>query len=410
MDAFAVALLALALIFIPGLFLFVGLLTIGFARATVRGYTWQGAFGIFFVCAVAVGVVAFGTIEAESAGPWSFSARFASVFLVPCAILSYLPRRVRRRHFGANRVSFPYRGAGLVLGSLTAAGWVALVAEGWWIGDATLGKSLAALLFAPVLGFSVYRVFKALYEPGKAVSSFDEVLVADPRPSVIYIRSFLQDRAVFVQGDRSRYGAYSQKPFLTNKQVVVHIELSKYLETSVRQHVGPLIALGNPLDYFPPAGAVRAYVRDEAWTAEFDRLARQSACLIAGIGTTSSLLWELRFLRETNMHTKLVLVTRHASVPRHDTWLSKFYRRAIGVGPEPTWGDLVQVMTSLGYVVPADEPEDGSVLGFDAAARAQLITTGADLPDDFVKPIVEWLGSTRNSDSSLPVKSPSEHS
>jgi hypothetical protein len=59
-----------------------------------------------------------------------------------------------------------------------------------------------------------------------------------------------------------------------------------------------------------------------------------------------------------------------------------------------TWADFSRALAELGYdVVGYGEPEPGSVIGFDANARGQFLTTDADLPDDFVDPIAAWLAS-----------------
>ena len=48
-------------------------------------------------------------------------------------------------------------------------------------------------------------------------------------------------------------------------------------------------------------------------------------------------------------------------------------------------------LTELGYEMAAGAPAPGSIIGFDADARAHVIATGVDLPDEFVEPIAVWL-------------------
>ncbi len=64
--------------------------------------------------------------------------------------------------------------------------------------------------------------------------------------------------------------------------------------------------------------------------------------------------------------------------------------RLAGV-PPVSWEQFAGMLTELGYEVPSGEPEIGSVIGFDAAARGHVLTSDADLPEQFVEPMAAWL-------------------
>ena len=72
------------------------------------------------------------------------------------------------------------------------------------------------------------------------------------------------------------------------------------------------MALGNPQDWVTPTGALRAYFKDETWREAFRELAQHAACLLLEVGGESSnLRWELHYLRQSNLHDRLVVVAGH---------------------------------------------------------------------------------------------------
>ena len=55
-----------------------------------------------------------------------------------------------------------------------------------------------------------------------------------------------------------------------------------------------------------------------------------------------------------------------------------------------SWEGFSKQLADLGYAIKFDDPGPGSLITFDASGRALLLTTEADLPDDFVQPLVAW--------------------
>jgi hypothetical protein len=52
-----------------------------------------------------------------------------------------------------------------------------------------------------------------------------------------------------------------------------------------------------------------------------------------------------------------------------------------------SWHAISNTLAELGYDVGPSDPGPGAVLSFDASGRGVLLTTGADLPVEYVEPI-----------------------
>jgi len=314
--------------------------------------------------------------------------------LPPAAALAALPRRKPRRIFSVHRVTFPYAAIGQVLFVILCLAAVVLSPLSWWTGG-PLSLAVAILIAGPALGLQVKYLFTTvLGRPTRGIRSFADVMAADPRPPVIFMRAFERENHPFVFGPLRQYGRYSQTPRVARQQTEVQIALDEYLQRAIERHIGPFLALGNPQDYFTPAGAVRAYFKDETWMEEFSALARGAGCVILEASESSNLRWELQFLRQSNLHGRLIVVTGHPTDPYGSFWMQLMARMA-GV-PRVSWEQFAGTLTELGYEVPAGEPEIGSVIGFDAAARGHVLTSDADLPEQFVEPMSAWLAGNRD--------------
>ena len=89
----------------------------------------------------------------------------------------------------------------------------------------------------------------------------------------------------------------------------VSITFEVYLGPALQEQIGPFIALGNPEDYLPPQGATRTYFEDEDWFEYFQRMARQSVCMVMPISNSDNLQRELIFLRSEGLQRRLFLFT-----------------------------------------------------------------------------------------------------
>ena len=122
---------------------------------------------------------------------------------------------------------------------------------------------------------------------------------------------------------------------------------------------------------------------------EFQELAARACCLLVEGGASANLRWELQYLRQSKLHDRLVVVTEHPTRPNCSGFV-QLAARVAGIEPA-SWDRFAATLTGLGYEMPAGPPAPGSVIGFDADARAHVLATGADLPDEFVEPMAAWL-------------------
>ena len=110
--------------------------------------------------------------------------------------------------------------------------------------------------------------FMLLFDTGKRhlLPDADKVMDEDPRPPVIYLRSFDDD----------------------DTPVDLEWALADIMET-----VGPFVAIGRPGDKIPPLGASRSYVADKDWQGFVIKLLDRSALVVLLAGKTEGLHWEL---------------------------------------------------------------------------------------------------------------------
>jgi hypothetical protein len=391
MHAAAAVVGMLAAIF-AGFFIFF----VSMSRASRRGYQAGTITVVIIVAMLAGGALAFLPLAMDvdiDGGVLAVAAPLCFL-LSPAAALAALPRRKPRRIFIVRRVTLPYAAIGQALFVILCLAGVVTSLLLWWTG-APFSLVGPILIAGPALGLQVKYLFtKVLGQPTRGVRSFADVMAADPRPPVVFMRAFERESHPFVFGPLSQYGRYSQRPRMARQQTEVQIALDEYLQRTIERHIGPFLALGNPQDYFTPAGAARAYFKDETWMEEFTSLARGAGCLILEASESSNLRWELQFLRQSNLHERLIAVTGHPTDPYAGFWM-QFMARMAGV-PRVSWEQFAGMLTELGYDVPTSEPELGSVIGFDAAARGHVLTSDADLPEQFVAPMAAWIAGNRD--------------
>ncbi|MEE9263618.1 MAG: hypothetical protein V3V11_04095 [Vicinamibacteria bacterium] len=118
--------------------------------------------------------------------------------------------------------------------------------------------------------------------------SAEELLRRDPRPPVLYLRSFEQDRA-----------------FATPSG----LELQMRFGVS---GIGPLVALGRPGDRMPIIGAPRLYARNTDWQEQFREWLEQAALVVIRAGLSEGLDWELGEVGRGVAPQRIVVIPGHS--------------------------------------------------------------------------------------------------
>ena len=235
-------------------------------------------------------------------------------------------------------------------------------------------------LFA-FLTWQYVRITRPLRDRAEASRSADVVARTDPRPPVLYLRSFRDEARVF---DYLEPGPRLRNPWLP---IGGHLSIDNYLTATVERLVGPFVALGNPDDVFAPAGAARSYADSRSWREQFVALAARCAAIVVAPASAGGLAWELGYLRAGGESAKLHILFGRCVYERVEgtrrnriLWL--------GTLPEPfRWEAFREALTAMGYALPDSPPEPGTVLSFDAHGRVARITTRCSTPEHYVQAI-----------------------
>ncbi len=133
------------------------------------------------------------------------------------------------------------------------------------------------------LAFALWRVWRRAqrYEAPSAA----EALAADPRPPVLYLRSFRDDGQSLVADVRL---APLRHVFGALQLATPEQHCADELEA-----LGPVIAIGKPGEPLPELGAARLYVAHDAWQQEVLRLMRNAALVVVRVGASPGVLWEI---------------------------------------------------------------------------------------------------------------------
>lgn len=110
-------------------------------------------------------------------------------------------------------------------------------------------------------------------------ASAAELRASDPRPPVLYLRSFEADD---VMAASKRLGSSAEEALV-----------------AALTQVGPVVALGEPGERLPPLGAARAYTPDALWQSHISDWAREARRIVLLAGDTPSFWWEVRHLADT---------------------------------------------------------------------------------------------------------------
>ena len=135
---------------------------------------------------------------------------------------------------------------------------------------------------AMVLAVLAWRLWRRSRQYGALDA--DTAMTRDPRPPVLYLRSFADDGEALI-GEQPwwlRFGAKVATP-VTPEQ-----EIADLLDA-----VGPVVAIGKPGEPLPELGAARLYVNDDQWQAKVQELMKKACLVVLRLGSSPGLLWEI---------------------------------------------------------------------------------------------------------------------
>jgi hypothetical protein len=113
----------------------------------------------------------------------------------------------------------------------------------------------------------------------------EELLASDPRPPVVFLRSFKDDSLAVDPGKKLKR---SQPWFVPRSRAEVALALTM-------KCLGPVVAIGRPGERMPQMGASRIYVPDEEWQAKIaEWTGRASLVIMMAHHATPGTHWEIR--------------------------------------------------------------------------------------------------------------------
>lgn len=317
------------------------------------------------------------------------------------AVTARLPQQETRTS-GPRRVLFPYKFFGSLLGFfglalilLTFALALICLVSLIFFSDRKLLHPLSECLGFPgaltwLVGYLFAKWGEKLLDIDKRANLRDglEVLRADKRPPVLFLRGFRYDKEPFIDA----YLSYSDNLSVNVNGLhpTVHIRktFEEFLAESVRTRLGPFVALGNPEDYVPPSDeATRVYLSDTEWFDGFKQFARESACILIQVSTSDNLNHELQFILSTKLQTKLYILT-----PPELFDLGASVLVHVHLAPRSfSWPEFAGRLNQLGYNAPEDCMPNGAVIGFDSGGKAEIVITDAKSAADYISAIESRL-------------------
>jgi hypothetical protein len=164
----------------------------------------------------------------------------------------------------------------------------------WTTTEFELGPFLQVLFVLLFVGVAWGGYQLRLLGVRAASSEAKQLLAHDPRPLVLYLRSFEDDESSQEAVELPIFG------FLLGRR-----DEDRLMRTL--SQCGPVIAVGRPGEWLPPAGAARLSVAVPDWRAEVERLCQQAHIVVLRVGFTDGFWWEVRHVWERVPRERILL-------------------------------------------------------------------------------------------------------
>jgi hypothetical protein len=183
-----------------------------------------------------------------------------------------------------------------------------------------------------------------------------ELLARDPRPPIVYLRSFQIDDQITPGADtllKRAAAIFTYMSAITPEQ-----ELAVVLG-----RLGPVVAIGRPGEPLPELGAARMYVDDAHWQETVRGLIARARLVVVRAGPTDNLWWELEQAMALVPRQRVLIVslgTRNELGAFDARFEQAFGRPRPGASPLPAasyeWiGWLLAKPTPAGRIIYFDE-------------------------------------------------------
>jgi hypothetical protein len=202
-----------------------------------------------------------------------------------------------------------------------------------------LGIDMVSKLRSKVLGF---RAFENL--------SADEILARDPRPPILYLRSFnreldkatvkgrLQHWRNLMSGEAYLFSLFPGKIFYGSRSLTHALGSwrspfdEQMIFADVFSRLGPYIAIGRPSEYFENMniGAMKKYVGDDEWQHVILQWLSKCAAVVLEAGDSDGLSWEMEQMVKLTQPTKVLII-----LPFQDKDYDDFRHYTARIFPRP---------------------------------------------------------------------------
>lgn len=124
------------------------------------------------------------------------------------------------------------------------------------------------------------------------------VLRKDARDPVVFLRSFREDHLLVDGSQQGKVQSFIERRAGWEEHIA-----------DALHDFAPIVAIGRPRDKLAPTGAVRLYVRDDAWQEVVLSLVGQAAGVVLQFGATGGTLWEVGVvLHQADLRRVLLVV------------------------------------------------------------------------------------------------------
>ena len=163
--------------------------------------------------------------------------------------------------------------------------------------------------------------------------SINELTTVDPRPPILFLRAFYDDQVALGEPRHRWIGkllALGQRPVPLDQLLLEEATL-----------YGPVVALGNPRDRFPPYGAARGYFQNKDWQQAVSDLARDALAIVLCLDETESVWWEIGHIDANNyLHKTLFVLPPKYIDAQSNRAIAKRLMQHLRVTDEDTRADL----------------------------------------------------------------------
>ncbi len=223
------------------------------------------------------------------------------------------------------------------------------------LGGALLGPAVMLVVAAM---YAMFTRARRVLQPSAA-----EARQGDPRPPILFLRSFLDDR-------------YKLKERVRVAGVPINQLLRMEEALAVRFHdFGPFLAVGEPGEGLPQLGAARAYLSDDQWQAAVLNWIRESRLIAMLCGPTHWIHWEMQNIIRFNRLGQVLLL-----LPPGRKLGSALARRR-----QERWDNIVRSLEQTPYVSSLRHLQIDHILlvQFRPDGRLRVFRSASDLVQDY---------------------------